>query len=206
MKNQNVSISSFYQNQSRCHSCYRLASYFGRSNFLYLKWFTSSIPSLQNRNSHKSSTYEHSYTLLCSEEQNLAQEATKDLQNLHISDPSAALFAPRGRGRGRSNFNRGRSSASNRASRSNSRRPDKNVSNLITCQICPKFGHLALKCWYIHDPSYTEDSQSQKTALFSPSDSNSSADWYLDSGASTHQYLPNSLHIALFRSKRSHSW
>ncbi|PKU80139.1 Retrovirus-related Pol polyprotein from transposon TNT 1-94 [Dendrobium catenatum] len=126
------------------------------------------------------------YTLLCSEEQNLAQEAIKDLQTLQISDPSVALYSSRGRGRSRGDSSRGRPPSASRNFRSNTRRSDKNTSNPVTCQICSKFGHSALRCWYRNDPSYTEESQLQKTALFSPSDSTSPSDWYLDSGASTH--------------------
>ncbi|KAI0511944.1 hypothetical protein KFK09_012578 [Dendrobium nobile] len=118
------------------------------------------------------------YTLLCSEELNLAQETTTALQNLSIADPATALAAYRGRGRGRNNAGRGRSSNRSR------NRTEKNASNNITCQICSKTGHSAIKCWYRHDQSYTEETA--KTALFTPSDSNTTSDWFLDSGASNH--------------------
>ncbi|PKU62867.1 Retrovirus-related Pol polyprotein from transposon TNT 1-94 [Dendrobium catenatum] len=105
------------------------------------------------------------YTLLCSEELNIAQETAFALQNLHINDSSTALTAYRGRGRGRNFSNRGRNSSRGRT------RSDKNNSNSITCQICTKTGHSAIKCWYRNDPSYTEESI--KTALITPSDANS---------------------------------
>lgn len=42
------------------------------------------------------------YTLLCSEELNLAHEVTRDLQSLQLSGNVVALAAPRGSNRGRS--------------------------------------------------------------------------------------------------------
>ncbi|PKU85216.1 Retrovirus-related Pol polyprotein from transposon TNT 1-94 [Dendrobium catenatum] len=119
------------------------------------------------------------YTLLCSEEFNIAQETATALQNLHINDPAIALTAYRGRGRGRNNTSRGRNSNRGRT------RSDKNTSSSIICQFCTKMGHSAIKCWYRNDPSYTEESI--KTALFTQSDANSNTtDWFLDSGASNH--------------------
>ncbi|KAI0524985.1 hypothetical protein KFK09_004375 [Dendrobium nobile] len=118
------------------------------------------------------------YTLLCSEELNIAQEATTELQNLHLHDPATALAAYRGRGRGRNNPGHGRSSNRGRS------RTDKHPSSSIVCQICSKTGHSALKCWHRHDPAYTEESS--KPALFTSSDSNNNTDWFLDSGASSH--------------------
>ncbi|KAI0495511.1 hypothetical protein KFK09_021812 [Dendrobium nobile] len=118
------------------------------------------------------------YTLLCSEELNLAQETTTALQNLTLNDPATALAAYRGRGRGRNNSGRGRTSNRGRS------RSDKNSSSGIICQICSKTGHSAIKCWYRNDPSYNEESV--KTALITPSDTCNTTDWFLDSGASNH--------------------
>ncbi|PKU79283.1 Retrovirus-related Pol polyprotein from transposon TNT 1-94 [Dendrobium catenatum] len=118
------------------------------------------------------------YTLLCSEELNLAQENTIALQNLHLNDPATALAAYRGRGRGRTNSDKGRNTGRGRS------RSDKNSSSGIICQICSKTGHSAIKCWYRNDPSYNEDSI--KTALFTPSEATTTTDWFLDSGASNH--------------------
>ncbi|KAI0501116.1 hypothetical protein KFK09_016059 [Dendrobium nobile] len=47
------------------------------------------------------------YTLLCSEEVNLAQETSKELQSLHLIENSLALVATRGCGHGRNNANCG---------------------------------------------------------------------------------------------------
>ncbi|PKU77160.1 hypothetical protein MA16_Dca013195 [Dendrobium catenatum] len=46
------------------------------------------------------------YTLLCNEELNIAQEATAELQNLHLTNPAMTLVAYRGCGRGQSNSSR----------------------------------------------------------------------------------------------------
>ncbi|KAI0508127.1 hypothetical protein KFK09_014261 [Dendrobium nobile] len=120
------------------------------------------------------------YTLLCSEELNLVQEAAKDLQNLQITDPSTALTTYRGTNRGRSN-SRGRPPTSARPART---RSDKSNTRSITCQICSKPGHSALKCWHRHDPAYTEENS--KTALFTQNDATNSSDWFLDTGATSH--------------------
>ncbi|PKU60205.1 Retrovirus-related Pol polyprotein from transposon TNT 1-94 [Dendrobium catenatum] len=92
-----------------------------------------------------------------------------------------ALAAYRGRGRGRNNADRGRRG---RGPRSSQPRTDKSSARTTVCQICMKTGHSAIKCWYRADFSYNEDSQ--KTALFGSSEMPNHADWYLDSGASTH--------------------
>ncbi|KAL0918148.1 hypothetical protein M5K25_010140 [Dendrobium thyrsiflorum] len=120
------------------------------------------------------------YTLLCNEEQNIAQEATKELQNLQLSDSTIALAAPRSHGRGRNTSASGRSFASNRFSRN---RPNKSLPP-ITCQICSKTGHSAMKCWHRHDPNYNDETP--KTSLFTQSDSIASSDWFLDTGATSH--------------------
>ncbi|PKU59041.1 hypothetical protein MA16_Dca028164 [Dendrobium catenatum] len=68
------------------------------------------------------------YTLLCSEELNFIQETNKDLQNLHLTNPSTALATYRGSNCGRYPTNRGRSSG--RYSRNKS---DKPSNRAITC-------------------------------------------------------------------------
>ncbi|PKU75882.1 Retrovirus-related Pol polyprotein from transposon TNT 1-94 [Dendrobium catenatum] len=128
------------------------------------------------------------YTLLCSEEINLAHETTRELHSLQISGNSAAFSATRGRGkgRGRSNQNHGRNSYSNPS------QPNKSTSNRgvntskppINCQICGKYGHSAIKCWHRHDDQYNADPPN--TAFFSSPSPHTSSEWYLDSGASTH--------------------
>ncbi|KAI0527421.1 hypothetical protein KFK09_003021 [Dendrobium nobile] len=47
------------------------------------------------------------YSLLCSEGQNILQDATKDLQSLHLMDNNLALTESRGRGWGRFHNDRG---------------------------------------------------------------------------------------------------
>ncbi|PKU73790.1 Retrovirus-related Pol polyprotein from transposon TNT 1-94 [Dendrobium catenatum] len=121
------------------------------------------------------------YTLLCSEELNMAQEVTADLQNLQLTEPSTALATYRGRGRNRYPNNRGRTTSSTPSSRPKN---DKKITGLVTCQICYKTGHSAIKCWHRHDPAYTDESP--KTALFAPADSSSSPDLFLDTGATSH--------------------
>ncbi|PKU73330.1 Retrovirus-related Pol polyprotein from transposon TNT 1-94 [Dendrobium catenatum] len=131
------------------------------------------------------------YTLLCSEELNLAHEASQELQSLQLFDSTLALAASRGKGRGRQQYSgRGRSSTQQRTNRSsnaapqNSQRNDRQAYRNVICQICSKQGHSAVKCWYRHDNTYQETSHNQ--ALFSPTDSSPQADWFLDTGASTH--------------------
>ncbi|PKU70484.1 Retrovirus-related Pol polyprotein from transposon TNT 1-94 [Dendrobium catenatum] len=121
------------------------------------------------------------YSLLCSEEQLLLQEATKDLQTMQITDNSVAFAASRGRAIGRNNTYRG-----NRGRRQSTPtgRGDKNPHINTTCQICSKTGHSAICCWYHNDPAYSDNSNT--SALFSAPDNNRSTDWFLDSGASSH--------------------
>ncbi|PKU83273.1 hypothetical protein MA16_Dca006674 [Dendrobium catenatum] len=56
-------------------------------------------------------SFDDLYTLLFSEEINLLQETTKELQNLHLTDPSIALTTYRISNHGRNSSNRGRSSS-----------------------------------------------------------------------------------------------
>ncbi|KAI0501744.1 hypothetical protein KFK09_016689 [Dendrobium nobile] len=131
-------------------------------------------------------TLDDLYTLLCSEELNLAYEASQELQSLTLSDNTLALTASRGKARGRNTYARGRSSNSQRTNRSTnpSNRADRQLYRNTICQICSKQGHSAVKCWYRHDTNYQEPPQSQ--ALFSPTDGPAQTDWFLDTGASTH--------------------
>ncbi|PKU73010.1 Retrovirus-related Pol polyprotein from transposon TNT 1-94 [Dendrobium catenatum] len=125
------------------------------------------------------------YTLLCSEEIIIAQEATKELQALNLSENPTALAATRGKDRGRPTSNKGRFSISNRSNRSNNNtKPDRSSYRNTICQICSKQGHSAARCWYRLDPNYQPSSQ--QTALFTSSDNSNPSNWFLDSGASTH--------------------
>jgi hypothetical protein len=69
----------------------------------------------------------------------------------------------RGRGRGRGSF-------------TNGSRP--------TCQVCGKFGHMALNCYHRFDNSYTSDSNMQ--ALLATPQPPVEENWYADSGATHH--------------------
>ncbi|PKU76820.1 Retrovirus-related Pol polyprotein from transposon TNT 1-94 [Dendrobium catenatum] len=122
------------------------------------------------------------YTLLCSEELNLAHETLRDLQSLNLTGSQTALTASRGRGRGRASQQRGRSSARPPPSQNHNRGSKQNRPS-VTCQICGKLGHSAIKCWYRHDDNYTTE---PTPALFSTPNSSTTSDWFLDSGASTH--------------------
>ncbi|PKU65026.1 Retrovirus-related Pol polyprotein from transposon TNT 1-94 [Dendrobium catenatum] len=125
-------------------------------------------------------TLDELYTLLCSEELNLAHETAKELQSLQLSGHSTALTATRGRGRGRTSANRNR--VDNRNSNPNSR-TGKASRPLITSQICGKNGHSAIKCWHRHDDTYNTEPAS---ALFTSPTTQPAAEWFLDSGASSH--------------------
>ncbi|PKU81762.1 Retrovirus-related Pol polyprotein from transposon TNT 1-94 [Dendrobium catenatum] len=121
------------------------------------------------------------YSLLCSEEQIILQEAAKELQSLHLTDSTTALTASRGRGRGRFNTNRGRRG---RGNASTNNRGDRNPYRNVTCQICLKTGHSAARCWHRSDLNYTANSA--QTALIGTNDASIPSEWFLDSGASTH--------------------
>uniref|UniRef100_A0A2N9G3J2 CCHC-type domain-containing protein n=1 Tax=Fagus sylvatica TaxID=28930 RepID=A0A2N9G3J2_FAGSY len=69
----------------------------------------------------------------------------------------------RGRGRGRGSF-------------TNGSRP--------TCQVCGKYGHMALNCYHRFDNSYTSDSNMQ--ALLATPQPPVEENWYADSGATHH--------------------
>ncbi|PKU60283.1 Retrovirus-related Pol polyprotein from transposon TNT 1-94 [Dendrobium catenatum] len=136
-------------------------------------------------------TLDDLYTLLCSEELNIAHEASREMQSLQLSGSTVALAATRGRGRGRSNQNRGRPSNQARPptnnvsnNNTNSNRNARSSKNSVTCQICGKFGHSAIKCWYRHDDQYTTDPPN--SALYTSTASSPQQDWFLDSGASSH--------------------
>ncbi|PKU75419.1 hypothetical protein MA16_Dca020488 [Dendrobium catenatum] len=77
------------------------------------------------------------YTILCSEELNLAHEVTRNLSSLQLIGQSIALAAPRARGRGRSNSFCGRSSSSSRPLQSSvpSTRGGRIPRLPVTCQI-----------------------------------------------------------------------
>ncbi|PKU59088.1 Retrovirus-related Pol polyprotein from transposon TNT 1-94 [Dendrobium catenatum] len=125
-------------------------------------------------------TLDELYTLLCSEELNLTHETAKELQSLQLSGHSTALTATRGRGRGRTSSNRYR--VDSRNSNPNPR-TGKAPKPLITYQICSKNGHSVIKCWHHHDDTYNSEPAS---ALFTLPTNQPAAEWFLDSGASSH--------------------
>ncbi|PKU87036.1 Retrovirus-related Pol polyprotein from transposon TNT 1-94 [Dendrobium catenatum] len=117
------------------------------------------------------------YPLLLSEEINLASDAAKFPATV---DPNVALFTSRGRGRrarGKPTYNS-----------ANTNRNNPNASTL--CQICSKKGHSAQSCWHRLDLQYKPTIKNTNTALLASSDT-TEANWFLDSGASSH--LTNSL-------------
>ncbi|KAI0525179.1 hypothetical protein KFK09_004571 [Dendrobium nobile] len=123
------------------------------------------------------------YSLLCSEELNLAVEAVRDISiTTPSSEPVQAFTTQRGRARGR-NY-RGRSSSWPYRGRSSSGRGASSSQPFVECQICGESGHSAFKCWYRADfslpppiPAYSADSSQQ------------SSDWLLDTGATSHLTL-----------------
>ncbi|PKU84066.1 Retrovirus-related Pol polyprotein from transposon TNT 1-94 [Dendrobium catenatum] len=142
------------------------------------------------RTNMRSVSLDELYTLLCSEELNLAHETLKDLQALNLAGNKTALTAGRGRGHRRSSQSRGRSNNRPQTT-SNSSRGNKQSRPSITCQICSKFGHSALKCWYCHDDNYNSE---PTPALFTTPTQPASSEWFLDSEASSHlTSVPNSI-------------
>jgi len=73
----------------------------------------------------------------------------------------------RGRGRGHSS---GRGSSSNRP----------------LCQVCNRYGHVALDCYNRFNEAYTREQPSQAQAYLSAPSSNTYQNWYPDSGATHH--------------------
>ncbi|PKU76806.1 Retrovirus-related Pol polyprotein from transposon TNT 1-94 [Dendrobium catenatum] len=143
------------------------------------------------RTNMRSVSVDELYTLLCSEELNMAHETAKDLQSLNITGNQTALTAGRGRGRGRSSHYRGRPN-SRPQNTTNQSQGNKSSRPVITCQICGKFGHSAIKCWHRHDDNYNSD---PTPALFTTPTPSPSSEWFLDSGASSHLTSdPNALH------------
>jgi hypothetical protein len=107
---------------------------------------------------------------------------------LQQSFEASANYAGRGGGRGgrdRGHGDHGRGArergggAPNRGGGAQHGGYSRNGSPRPQCQICEKFGHTALRCWYRMDESYQEEGPSANVA------SNSykvNADWYNDTG------------------------
>ncbi|PKU60042.1 Retrovirus-related Pol polyprotein from transposon TNT 1-94 [Dendrobium catenatum] len=132
--------------------------------------FTTTIRTMQ-----ESLSLDTLYALLISEEIHLKAAALKFPK---MSDNQSALYSIRGRGQ----RGRGRPPPNNAPVQNN------NSSSAITCQICKKKGQSADACWHRLNPNYTPNQSSAKnnSALVANNDSTSIADWYIDSGASSH--------------------
>ncbi|PKU67864.1 Retrovirus-related Pol polyprotein from transposon TNT 1-94 [Dendrobium catenatum] len=122
------------------------------------------------------------YSLLCSEEVNIAADQSIDQLITNPNDSAFALTAFRGRGRGRSRgrFNnaRGGRALSNPTPHSGGRRS----ASHIECQICLKPGYSAANCWHRGNFSY----QANQPQVYIAHDEQPTVDWFLDSGASSH--------------------
>lgn len=60
-------------------------------------------------------------------------------------------------------------------------------SGIVTCQICHKFGHTAVDCWYRMDNAYSSGSTSGPRAYAATQNfSSGSSPWYVDSAATHH--------------------
>ncbi|PKU76067.1 Retrovirus-related Pol polyprotein from transposon TNT 1-94 [Dendrobium catenatum] len=111
------------------------------------------------------------YAFLITEEIHMTSEAS----NIMAPDSSTmALLSNRGRGR----RNRGRSYAPANV-------PKEQSTQVPTCQICLKRGHTATDCWHRMNAQFIPKSRPQTKALLADQSSDY-ADWYLDSGASSH--------------------
>ncbi|KAL0918376.1 hypothetical protein M5K25_010380 [Dendrobium thyrsiflorum] len=115
------------------------------------------------------------YSLLCSEEIKLQTEHQKD--STPLSD-TTALMATHSRGRHYSRSSKG----------------PQHTNDRPICQICGKTWHTALNCWHRCNPKYAPTNTSQNRAQLSQLQPNSSSDWVLDSGASTH-LTPDLTHL-----------
>ncbi|KAI0526782.1 hypothetical protein KFK09_002373 [Dendrobium nobile] len=125
------------------------------------------------------------YSLLCSEEIHQQTEIQRDAS---LSSGNTALFSGRSSPtvRGRSNYrgSRGRGApfrpnSNNRSNVTDQTRP--------TYQICEKSGHVAMNCWHRFNAEYNANpSVAAPKALLNSNVPNTSNEWILDSGASSH--------------------
>ncbi|PKU80871.1 Retrovirus-related Pol polyprotein from transposon TNT 1-94 [Dendrobium catenatum] len=115
------------------------------------------------------------YALLISEEIHLKLAALKFPK---LPDNQSALYTTRGRGR------RGRGRQLPTMGPATSTNPNSS----IVCQICKKKGHSANACWHRLNANYKPQQQAVKntSALIANNEGNSTSDWYIDSGASSH--------------------
>ncbi|PKU72583.1 hypothetical protein MA16_Dca026042 [Dendrobium catenatum] len=120
-------------------------------------------------------TLDNLYALLISEEIHLKSAAIKFSKD---PDTQSALYAFRGRGR----RGRTRQSQDTNTAHKSSNQP------AVICQICKKKGHEADACWHRLNANYVPSQGSSKNsnALVAKSEGHTGADWYIDSGASSH--------------------
>lgn len=78
----------------------------------------------------------------------------------------------RGRGRGKGSFNPGRQSANGG-----------NQGGRLSCQVCSKPGHTAMKCYHRFDHTYHEE---HLAAVATRPTYNIDTNWYADTGATDH--------------------
>uniref|UniRef100_A0A2N9HRV5 Reverse transcriptase Ty1/copia-type domain-containing protein n=1 Tax=Fagus sylvatica TaxID=28930 RepID=A0A2N9HRV5_FAGSY len=132
------------------------------------------------------------YGHLLSHELRLAQAQPKvdlSLAGTHFanrSGPSSRGGSSHRRGgRFSSNPQSGRNTSGQRSNRGRGRgRGFSTNGSRPTCQVCGKFGHLALTCYHRFDNSYSSDSNMQ--ALLATPQSPTDDNWYADSGATHH--------------------
>ena len=127
------------------------------------------------------------YGHLLSHELCLAQAQPKvdlNLVGAHFASRGGSSRGGRG-GRHSNNPQSGRPSSGQRTyrGRGRGRGPPTNGSR-PTCQICGKFGHVALHCYQRFDNSYSSDTNMQ--ALLATPQSSTDDNWYTDSGATHH--------------------
>ncbi|PKU68153.1 5'-3' exoribonuclease 2 [Dendrobium catenatum] len=126
------------------------------------------------------------YSLLCSEEINLQQDHSKDLNS--PSDNTKLIYVRNKPNRGW--FNRSQNRNQYGRPNSNNNAPQsQNQSNTPrpVCQICSKTGHTASNCWYRCNLQYVPSTPTNQRAYYTQTQpsSNTSA-WILDSGATSH--------------------
>ncbi|KAI0502052.1 hypothetical protein KFK09_016997 [Dendrobium nobile] len=116
------------------------------------------------------------YTLLLSEEINIAMDAARITTP---TDPNLALYSYRvreRRGRGRNSYK-------------NSNAPRQ--TSTVICQICTKKGHSAPSCWHRTNLQYTPTPTPTNNTALAANSNQPFQDWYQDTGASSH--ITNSL-------------
>uniref|UniRef100_A0A2N9GIZ9 Reverse transcriptase Ty1/copia-type domain-containing protein n=1 Tax=Fagus sylvatica TaxID=28930 RepID=A0A2N9GIZ9_FAGSY len=128
------------------------------------------------------------YGHLLSQELRMVQAQPKvDLSLAGAHFASRGGNSSRGDRNGRSSYSNqaGCSSSGNRFNRGRNRgRGTSTNGSRPTCQVCGKFGHMALTCYHRFDNSYSSDSNKQ--ALLATPQTASDDQWYADSGATHH--------------------